>query len=56
MSQTMKKYNLYMKLEREGSIMKIKDVVNEPFNLQDYIYKHDLEQYVIVDFKLKECK
>lgn len=52
----MKKYSLYMELEREGSTMKINDIVYEPFDLKDYIYNHDLEHYTLVKFELKEVK
>ncbi len=56
MEKQVKKYNLHMELEREGSVLKINDIVNAPFDLQDYIFTHDLEAYTIVKFDLKECE
>lgn len=46
------KYKLNMTLERDGAVLTISDEVNYPFDLDDYIYDHDLETYHITEFKL----
>lgn len=48
-----KKFNLYIELEKDGTKVIIKDNVNiETFNLENYIFEHDLELYNIIAFKL----
>ncbi len=56
MDKSIRKYKLYIELEREGSVLKINDTVSEPFNLEDYIFTHDLEAYTIIKFDLEEIK
>lgn len=56
MVETVKKYKLHMELEREDIKLTIDDVVEAPFNLEDYIFKHDLEAYDIIKFALEEIK
>lgn len=56
MENVVKKYKLYIELEREGIILKIDDIVNNPFNLDDYIFEHDLELYTIIKFDLEAIK
>ena len=50
------KYKLHMELEREGSKLVINDEVAAPFNLEDYIYEHDLEAYTIIKFNMEVIK
>lgn len=56
MENVVKKYKLYIELEREGSVIKIDDIVNNPFNLDDYIFEHNLESYTIIKFDLEAIK
>lgn len=56
MIETVKKYKIHMVLEREGSKLTINDEVAAPFNLEDYIYKHDLEAYELTKFELEEIE
>lgn len=56
----MKKYKLYMELEREGMILKINDIVkvkeNEGFDIIHYLFTHDLEHHTLTKFELKEIE
>lgn len=50
------KYKLYLKLERKGNELIINDTITNFFSLDDYIFKHDLEPYSIVEFKLEKIE
>lgn len=56
----MKKYKLYMELEREGMILRINDLVkvkeNEHFDITNYLFSHDLEHHTLIKFELKEIE
>lgn len=52
----MKKYKLHIELERDGVKLTLDEEVNELPNLQDYIFKKDLEAYNIVKFEFKEIE
>ena len=56
MEETVKKYKLHMVLERDGSKLTIDDVVAAPFDLEAYIFEHDLEAYELTKFELEEIK
>lgn len=54
------KYKVYIQLERKGSTLKINDIVEvksgSVFDLNDYIFKHDLEAYNIIKFNLTKIE
>lgn len=50
------KYKLYMELQRERVELKLTDIVEAPFDLNDYIFEHDLEAYTIVKFDMEAIK
>ena len=56
MVETVKKYKLHMELEREDIKLTIDDVVAAPFDLEEYIFEHDLEAYDLIKFELEEIK